>query len=149
MKRSRDIDIDVDAVIASMNMDKGLLAAFKELNGDELAALLGELANLAGLRTSAFKKARVDLTSFSKAKWSDFASDYGFSEYTSILNFEIHTTPRYRLPPSLHETMLQNAWRWQDVYRESMFQEREAGKVRLLEPVCQPNSDYMHCSHSL
>jgi hypothetical protein len=149
MKRSRDIDIDVDDVIASMNLDGGLLAAFKELTEDELAVLLGELANRARLPTSAFKKARVDLTSFSKAKWSDFAPQYGLPQRTSTLTLETFTTPRYRLPPSLHETMLQNAWRWQDVYRESMFQEREAGKVRLLEPVCQPNSDYMHCSHSL
>ena len=149
MKRSRDIDIDVDDVIASMNLDRGLLAAFKELTEDELAALLGELANRARLPTSAFKRARVDLTSFSKAKWSYFAPHYGLTEQFLTLNINLFTTPRYRLPPSLHETMLRNAWHWQDVYGESMFQQREAGKVRLLEPVCRPNSDYMHCSHSL
>lgn len=138
MKRSRDIDIDVDDVIASMNLDRGLLAAFKELPEDELAALLGELANRARLSTSAFKKARLDFTSFSQAKWSNFARQYGLRELTSTLTLGTFTTPRYRLPPSLHDTMLQNAWRWQDVYRESMFQEREAGKVRLLEPYFVP-----------
>ena len=146
MKRSHDIDVDY--VLASMNLDKGLRAAVLELTKDELAALLGDLANHASLPTSAFKKARVDLPSFSKAKWSDFALEYGLPQVTSSLSLETFTTPKYRLPPSLHETMLQNAWRWQDVYRETMFQEREARKVRLLEPVCQPNCDYMHCTHS-
>jgi hypothetical protein len=146
MKRS--LDIDVDDILASMNLDRGLRAAVLELSQDELAAVLGELANHGNLPTSAVKKARVDLPSFSKAKWSDFALEYGLPRVASALSLGTFTTPKYRLPPSLHETILENAWRWQDVYRERMFQETEAGKVRFLEPVCQPNGDYMHCTHS-
>ena len=40
--------------------------------------------------------------------------------------------------------MFENAWRSQDVYREKVDHTTEEAKVRILEPVCQPNSNYMH-----
>jgi hypothetical protein len=114
----RNHDIDVDEIIDSINLYKGLRAALLELTPDELAALLADLANSANLPNATFKKARVDLPSFSVVKWSEFAEEYG-----------------------LHE----NAWRWQDVYREKLDLGEET-RVRLLEPVCQLNSDYMRCT---
>jgi hypothetical protein len=48
------------------------------------------------------------------------------------------------LPPSLHEVMFKNAWHWQDVYHKMVDHTREEATVRILELVCQPNSDYMH-----
>jgi hypothetical protein len=95
---------------------------------------------LADLPTATFKKARVGLPSFSAAKWSKFARQYGLSEDPSFLNLEFFTTPRYRLPSSLHEAMFENAWRWRDVYLEAVAQERVEARLRLLEPVCLPNS---------
>ncbi|KIL59813.1 hypothetical protein M378DRAFT_84610 [Amanita muscaria Koide BX008] len=136
-KRSRE-DIDVDELINSINLDKGLRAGLLELTADELAALLADFANSANLPTAAFKKARLGLPSFSTVKWAEFAEEYGLPLNPSYLGLEPFTTPRYRLPPSLHETMFENAWRWQDVYREKVDQGREEGKARLLEPYIVP-----------
>jgi len=141
-KRGRE-DVDVDQLIDSINLDKGLRAGVLELTADELAAVLADFANLANLPTAAIKKARVDLPSSSTVKWTEFAREYGLPLNASHLQLGSFTTPRYRLPPSLHEDMFENAWRWQDVYREKVDQGREEARVRLLEPVCQLNSDYM------
>jgi len=141
-KRSRD-DIDVDQLIDSINLDKGLRAGVLELTADQLATLLADFANLANLPTAAFKKARVGLPSFSTVKWTGFAREYGLPLNASHLHPCTFHDPRYRLPPSLHEAMFENAWRWQDVYREKVDQGREEARVRLLEPVCQRNCDYM------
>jgi hypothetical protein len=142
VKRSRE-DIDVDQLIDSINMDKGLRAGVLDLSSDELAALLADFANSANLPTAAFKKARTELPSFSTVKWTEYARQYGLPINASHLNLASFTTPRYRLPPSLHEAMFENAWCWQDVYREKVEQGRGEARVRLLEPVCQLNSDYM------
>jgi hypothetical protein len=45
----RNHDIDVDEIIDSINLDKGLRAALSELTPDKLAALLADLANSANL----------------------------------------------------------------------------------------------------
>jgi hypothetical protein len=132
-------DIDVDEIIASVNLDKGLRAGLLELTADELAALLADFANSANLPTAALKKARVDLPSFSVVKWSEFAKEFGLPDNASHLGLASFKTPRYRLSPSLHEAMFENSWRLQDVYREKVDQE---ARVKLLEPVW-PNSDYM------
>jgi hypothetical protein len=58
VKRSRE-DIDVDQLIDSINLDKGLRAGVLDLTADELAALLADFANLANLPTAAFKKALI------------------------------------------------------------------------------------------
>ena len=136
-------DIDVDEIIDSMNMTKGLRSAVLQLTPDKLAALLADLANSANLSTAALKQARVDLPLFSTVKWSQFAASLKLPRTPSQLRLVSFQTPRYRLPPSLHQAMFENAWRWQDVYREKVDQEREEAKVRLLEPVCQPHSDFV------
>ena len=77
-------------------------------------------------------------------KWSEFAKEFGLPDNASHLGLASFKTPRYRLSPSLHEAMFENAWCWQDVYREMIDQTREEARVRILDPVCQPNSVYMH-----
>jgi hypothetical protein len=143
-KESHEMYIDVDELVDSMNLDDGLRALLLELTADELAALLADIANSANLSTAAFKNARVDLPSFSTATWSEFAEQYDLPSDPESVRLTSLNTPMYRLPPSLQVAMFENAWRWQDVYREKVAVEREETKVRLLEPVCQPNSDYMH-----
>src|ERR1700735_1362397 len=93
-------DIDVDEIIASVNLDKGLRAGLLELTADELAALLADFANSANLPTAALKKARVDLPSFSVVKWSEFAKEFGLPDNASHLGLALFKTPRYRLSPS-------------------------------------------------
>jgi hypothetical protein len=136
-KRCKD-DIDIESIIESVPLDKGLVNGLQQLNRDELAAVLAHVANEANISTAAFKKTRIELHSFSEAKWSDFAKKFGLPEDVSRLELEPFTTPRYSLPPSLHEAMFENAWRWQDVYREKVDHTMEEAKVRILDPVCQP-----------
>ena len=90
-KRSRD-DIDVDQLIDSINLDKGLRAGVLELTADQLATLLADFANLANLPTAAFKKARVGLPSFSTVKWTGFAREYGLPLNASHLHLAPFTT---------------------------------------------------------
>jgi hypothetical protein len=71
-KRSHE-DINVDEIIDSINLDKGLRAAFSDLTPDEQAVLLADLANSANLPNATLKKTRVDLPSLSAVKWSEFA----------------------------------------------------------------------------
>ena len=142
-KRTKD-DIDVDSLVELINLDNGLVEGLLQLDRDELAWLLAHIANEANITTTTFKKARIDLPSFSVAKWSKFAEQFGLPEDASALELEPFTTPTYRLPLSLQQAMFEHAWRWQDVYREKFEHTTEEGKVRLLDPVCQPNSDHIH-----
>jgi len=130
--------VNVDQLIASIPMDKGLRAGMSELDADELAAVLADFANSANLRTAAFKKARVGLPSFSTVQWANFAHDIGLPLNASQLELEPFQTPRYPLPLSLHEAMFENGWRWHDVYREKVDQSREEARVRLMEPYIVP-----------
>ena len=117
-KRSK-ADIDIDALVESVPLDKGLVDGLQQLDRDELAAVLAHVANLANISTAAFKKTRIALPSFSVAKWAD-SEQFALPKSVLQLALEPFTTPRYRLPLSLHEAMFENAWRWQDVYREKV-----------------------------
>jgi hypothetical protein len=141
-KRNRN-DVDVDSLVKSVPLDKGLIGGLLELNRDELALVLAHVTNKASIYCYV-QKARIELPSFYAAKWSDFAKQSGLLQDTSRLRLNSFTTPRYRLPPSFHEAMFENAWRWQDVYHEKVDYTREEARVRLLDPVCEPNSGYMH-----
>jgi hypothetical protein len=142
-KRTND-DIDVDDLVEAINMDRGLINGLLQFNRDELEALFAHIANEAKISTASFKKARINLPSFCDAKWSDLAPQFGLPSDIELLDLETFTTPKYYLPPSLHEAMFENAWRWQDVYHEKVDYTREEARVRLLDPVCEPNSGYMH-----
>lgn len=144
-KRSHD-DIDVDDIIDSIKLDHGLRAGLLELTLDELADVLADVANEARLPTAIFKEARIDLPSFFAVKWSEYAKEFGLPNNIEYLCLVPVKTPKYRLPPSLHEAIFENSWRWLDVYREKVSQQRGNAKVRLLQPVCQPNSGYMRCT---
>lgn len=98
-------------------MNRGLIDGLLQFNRDELAALFAHVANKAKISTVSLKKARIDLLSFSVAKWSDLAPQFGPRSHIRQLDLETFTTPKYYLPPSLHEAMFENAWHWQNVYR--------------------------------
>ena len=135
-KRGRD-DIDIKSLIELVPLGKGLVNGLQQLDRDELAAVLTHVANEANIFTAAFKTIRIELHSFSETKWSDFAERFGLPQDVEGLKLKPFTTPRYRLPPSLHEAMFENAWRWQDAYREKVDHMREEARVRILDPVCQ------------
>ena len=129
-------DFSADNLADAFNGDKGLIAGLLDFNSEELTKLLGHVANLANIPTATFKKARTELPSFSTAKWSEFAPKFGLPANIDHVKLDTFTTPKYRLPPSLHELMFENAWRCQDVYREKVSQTREEATSKILEPVC-------------
>ena len=107
----RNNDIDVEDLITwNEKSIDGLL----QLDFDELVVVLAHIANEACISTDLIKTARVDLDTFK--------------------------TPRYHLPLSLHEAMFENAWLWQDVCRGKVDQLRVEANIRILDPVCRPNT---------
>ena len=136
MPKRKNVDSTVDDLAEAFNSDKGLIDGLLEYDRDELAELIAHVANKAGITTATFKKARIELTSFTAAKWSDVAPSFGLKTDVELLELATFKTAKYCLPPSLHETMFENAWHWQDVYREHIDRTREETHVRLLDPVC-------------
>jgi len=63
-KRSQD-DIDIESLVQSVPLDKGLVDGLQQLNCHELTAVLAHVANVANISTVAFKKTRIELPSFS------------------------------------------------------------------------------------
>jgi len=138
-KRNNNDIINVDNLIQSINLDRGLLHGLSQLNHDELAILLADIANRTHIPTTTFKNARIRLPSFAALKWSNLADHFqlGASWDASLLALRRFESPRYRLPPSFHEAIFENAWRWQDIYCEKVGDMGEgSARMRLLDPVC-------------
>jgi hypothetical protein len=133
---------DVDSIVESE--DNGLMDRLLQVDRDELTKLLAHISNEASITTAMIKAAKTDLSSFSTTKWAKFAKTLGLPENPEDLRLERFSTPRYRLPLSLQVSMFENAWRWHDVYGEKIIHTREAPRVKILEPVCQRNSDSLH-----
>ena len=108
--------------------------------GPDLADVLEALANARNISASQIKKARMALPSFSAAKWTELAPQFGLSDDLALgpltqLDSHPKITP-VLLPPSFHETIAEAAWRIQDVYQERIFQDREEARVRAFDAVC-------------
>jgi hypothetical protein len=124
---------NVNDVIASVDLPEGW---FKTLiQDDHLEVLLAELANQGHITNAAFKRARLGLPSFSDAKWSELAPQFGLHKNIARLQLPTLTTPVCLLPPSFHVDNFTPAWRTLDVYREIGQQTREEARVRILDPV--------------
>ena len=134
-KRNNDIDVE-DLITWNEKSIDGLL----QLDFDQLVVVLAHIANEACISTDLIKTARVDLPSFSAAKWSDLAPQLGLPQDVSHVDLDTFKTPRLHLPLSLHEAMFENAWLWQDVCREKVDQLRVEANIRILDPVCRPNT---------
>ncbi|KIL63071.1 hypothetical protein M378DRAFT_80316 [Amanita muscaria Koide BX008] len=132
-KRRKVVTMAKD-VTASVDLEEGWLAKFLELPGDKLAKLLGGIANHGRITTSAIKKARTSLPSFSGVKWTTFVEQFGLPDSLEENPFERVVTPVYTLPPSVHEIMYEAAWRTQDVYGERQKQRIEAARARIMDP---------------
>ncbi|KAM6496571.1 hypothetical protein JOM56_007044 [Amanita muscaria] len=126
----RNHDIDVDSLADSINR-------LLELDRDQLAELLAYIANEASIATT-FKKARIERPSFSAVEWSNFAERFGLPDDIEKLSLGSFKTPMYHLPLSFQEAMFENAWRWQEVYREKSDHKREEARVRILDPYIVP-----------
>jgi len=102
-KKQRKIAEEVEA---SVELEDGRLDKFLTMTTDDLARLLGEIANHGKVKTSAIKKARTGLPSFSGAEWRAFAITFGFPSTLDNDLFERASTPVYWLPPSIHRSCL-------------------------------------------
>jgi hypothetical protein len=134
MKRPLD---GVTSAINSVQLRKGWLPKLLQVNHDNLALILGEIANEAKISSYDFKKARTTLRSFSTTNWADFATQFGLPSDPEVFmtNAKQATIPVFRLPPSFHKRIVEVAWRAQDVYREILDQREEAARVRVLDTV--------------
>jgi len=141
-KRTRaNDDIDVNNIAESINMDRGLIDRLLLIDHDELSVLLTYIDNKAKIPNALIKEASIALKSFSATKWFEFAQKFGLSQDLEMLDIwldlKTSRTPKYSLPPSLHEAMFENAWHWQDVYCEKVNEIMEAS-VRILDPYLVP-----------
>lgn len=104
---------------------------------EQLTLLVAEIANQRHIDTRSFKKARMDLPSFSSVRWTEFATKAGFPESPDDLPLHLFTTPVYNLPPSFHKLIFENSWRALDVYQEKHELRQEASSLRILDSVCK------------
>lgn len=107
-------------------------------DGPDLAYVLAALANTGNISPSQIKKARIGLPSFSAAKWTEVAPQFGLSDDLATAKFDSYPITPVLLPPSFHETIAEAAWRIQDVYQERVSQEREEVRVRAFDTYLIP-----------
>ncbi|KAM6497443.1 hypothetical protein JOM56_007916 [Amanita muscaria] len=128
--------VNVENIIDSVDLPEGW---FKVLSQDNnLQVLLAELANQGNVTNAAFKWARMGLPSFSDAKWSELAPQFGLHNNIALLQLPTFITPVYLLPPTFHVANFTPAWRTLDVYRDIDQQTREEARVRILDPYIVP-----------
>ena len=112
--------------------------ALKDLDADQRAVAIAHLCQQLGVTENQVKKSRLSLQSllsFSSAKWAEVAPQLGFPPNVKDLRLERFAPPMCLLPPSMHKAMFKEGWRMMDVYQERTEQDREAARVKLLEPV--------------
>jgi hypothetical protein len=127
-------DSDVETAIQSTGIkDDDWIQKLLEVDKEELILIVSLIVNKSNIDNRSIKRARIELPSFSTAKWTDFAARAGLPENPSCLEPDDYETPVYQLPPSFHESVLENSWRTQDVYQEAVEQTRE--ETRILDPV--------------
>jgi len=108
------------------------------LTGDPNATLLlAHVAQKAGVAEKEFKKIRLTLPSSLQEKWEKVAPSFGLATNLIYPGIKLprHSPPMCYLPPSFHKELYQAGWRLMDVYQERTYQDREAIRVKLLEPV--------------
>jgi hypothetical protein len=104
--------------------------------GPDLAYVLAAIANAGQISASQIKKAKIGLPSFSSAKWTELAPQFGLTTDLTTAKFDSFSITPVLLPPSFHETTAEAAWRIQDVFQERISQEREEARVRAFDAVC-------------
>ena len=134
-KRPLD-DADVETAIQAVNIDDDdWMQKLLEVDKDPLVLIISQILNERNIQMQTIKKARIELPSFSSAKWADFAERAGLPRNPQNLRLEYFSTPVYQLPPSFHKAIFESSWRAQDVYQEVVEQTREESRVRTLDPV--------------
>ena len=125
--------------IQGVNLPPGSMQHLLGL-GPDLAGVLAALANAGNISASQIKKARKGLPSFSAAKWTELAPQFGLSGDLAMAQWaQLDSHPKITpvlLPPSFHGTIAEAAWRIEDVYQERIYQDTEETRVRAFDAVC-------------
>ncbi|KAI0286179.1 hypothetical protein BC826DRAFT_918404 [Russula brevipes] len=138
-----DANVETAFQAADIN-DDYWMKKLLEVDKDQLTLILSLIANKGNIDNRSIKKSRIELPSFSTAKWIDFARRADLPEDPSYLQLEHFDTPVYQLPPSFHKAIFENSWRAQDVYQELVVQTREESRVRILDPYIVPILSLFH-----
>lgn len=104
------------------------------VNHPELAKILAHLQHIRSIPNTDFQS---NLPS-SSARWSDVASKLGLPPDAAQIQLEDFSPPIRVLPPSLHVALFQQGWKAINVYGEKVEQNREVGRLKLLEPWLEP-----------
>jgi hypothetical protein len=129
-------DANVETAIQATGIkDDDWMQKLLEVDKEQLILIVSLIVNKSNIDNRSIKKARIELLSFSTAKWIDFAKQSGLSDDPLYLRLEYFNTPIYQLPPSFHKAVFENSWHAQDVYEEVVEQSREEARVRILDPV--------------
>ena len=120
-----------------VDLEDGWMKKLLDIDNDSLILILCELCNQGRITNKRIKAGRISLSSFSTAKWDQFASSIGLPEDPEDVDLDSFFTPVYQLPPSFHIANFESAWRAQDVYQEKASQTREETIIRILDLVCQ------------
>src|SRR5258708_24433981 len=126
-------DTDVETAIQALDIkDNNWIQKFLEINKEQLALVIGHLADKGNIDNRSIKRARTQLPSFSTEMWADFAAGVDLPEEPRNLNLGSFHTPAYQLPPSFHKAVLEGSWHALDVYQEVVEQTREQSRIRIL-----------------
>ena len=108
-KRKAD-EAAIATSIQGVNLPPGWMQQLLVL-GPDLAYVLAALANAGNISASQIKKARISMPSFSAAKWTEVAPQFGLSDDLGSVRFDSYLITPVLLPPSFHETVAEAAWR--------------------------------------
>ncbi|KAJ2915092.1 hypothetical protein MD484_g5297, partial [Candolleomyces efflorescens] len=97
--------------------------ALRDLDADQRAVAIAHLCQELGVTENQVKKSRISLQTLPSS---------------SSARLERFAPPMCLLPPSMHKAMFKEGWRMMDVYQERTEQDREAARLKLLEPWLVP-----------
>jgi hypothetical protein len=116
-RKAKKRKVTVEDTAASVDLEEGWVTKLLELPGDELARLLGDIANHGKIKTAAIKKARTS------AKWTVFAEKFGLPDKLENNRFERVVTPVYN-------PFMSSCSRQHGVHRMSISRGRSKGEKR-------------------
>ena len=125
--------------VSSMNVPDVVIRSQKLGGRDATLATIQEIIRVAGITYDEVQKFGQPEQTFSGATWNVVAPKLNLKVDLGINQFEDFSVPSVILPRSFLKKVLFLANGWLDVYRELPAHEKEASRVRLLEPVSTPS----------
>lgn len=134
----RKSEDEIDNILTDTGLPLGWVDILK--TNDKLPTIIAHLINISRVDEREIKRAKIILPSFSKTKWKDVADKLGYPDDAMQMQLSTFSPPDCFLPPSFHEACFINGWKAMDVFSERLAQDREAARLRLLDPVSRNRS---------